>query len=284
MSRLARAVTEVAYSTQDIWASAPYVAVSAAICIGGFIALLLVLRFIGWVPLWRESVVEYVRVSRTRYRRLEPRARSANALRIFTILFFFAGMCYITWFAAASVGYNPWIGPMATMAVGLFATYVFGGPLSQLGSAFVIFWLNTIAVGEYYSFHGMAAGWEGVILAIGFFEVLMGRWDEEKLKSETFTVPISTFSQPKMRSEDKEEALRAAQVFLTGEEWEYLQYKAPGSAPPAGAQTRKQGSPSSMPPEAAPAASRIGARVPVQARAPTGSKTTRTYAIQNHKI
>ncbi len=216
-----REAFEVVYGIQDIADAAPYIGKAFAIAFGGVVATLMLVHGIDWLIFYVVGYVRYMRAGKTGVYRTIPHRSCGSALyQLVSLFLLFGGVTVSVWFAAGFVGYNFWTSALASVGMGVLATYVFSGPLSMLGAGLALHSTNALVLGEHWEFAGMGPEWSGTIFHMNSMTVTLVYLNPDTGEAEMNAIPIANFLQmPRKRVVSKEDRMREQLPFATYEEW-----------------------------------------------------------------
>lgn len=189
-------VTEVVYSTADVWQTFPTIAIIAGLLGGGIWVFYLLISGLHRILFKREyqrtMLLERADGNQWFWTRIHEQYRP-GFIHGFLQLVFYTGAILIAWWAFSMVGVNALTSSATTLGISIILSYGFGSIFMQLFSGTIVMLRGSIAPGQHWEIAGLGTFGEGVVERVDWFDVTLSRFDEEGQTGEMVVVPITHF-------------------------------------------------------------------------------------------
>lgn len=173
------------FTIGDAWGALPTLLAMGGLFLLAVLIIFVIKKLAEWLLLCRQQRKKFVVVNRKNagvegkvIRVWRPFSRGYYGSIVHVVLetLFFVALIIAAFFAAAAGNVNIWESPVALSIITVVVTYIFGGPLQNVGNGWGVFISNSMVYGEYWRLEG--AGIEGFVSYISPFFVELERIDK----------------------------------------------------------------------------------------------------------
>ncbi len=171
------------FTLADAWGALPTLFAMGGLFLAAIVIIVVVKKLLEWLLLCKQQRKKYVVIrgltqDKSIVRTWRPFSRGYYGSIVHVILetLFFVALIIAAFFAAAVGNVNIWESPVALSIITVVVTYIFGGPLQNVGNGWGVFVSNSFVYGEYWRLEG--GNIEGFVSYISPFFIELERIDK----------------------------------------------------------------------------------------------------------